>query len=105
LRTYGLYDDVDIFHEWSVDEVAAQVTNGRLVIPLVRFGLLPGHEASGVRWGHYILLYAVQGGGFLYQDPAMRPVEEGRARWISFDQLDRAMAPVYPPRQAVALGS
>jgi hypothetical protein len=105
LPTYGLYDDVDAFHLWSVDEVAAQVTGGRLVIPLVRFGLLPGHEDTGLRWGHYILLYAVQGDGFLYQDPAVRPIQEGRARWISRDQLDRAMGPVWPPRQALALGA
>ena len=107
LSTYGLYEDPDAaaFHQWSVDELTAQVAEGRLVIPLVRFGLLPGHESTGVRWGHYILVYAVQGDGFLYQDPAVRPVEDGRARWISRDQLDSAMAPVWPPRQAVAFGS
>jgi hypothetical protein len=105
LNTYGLYDDADTFHQWTVGEIASQISAGRLLIPLVRFGLLPGHEDSGVRWGHYILLYAVQGAGFLYQDPAVRPIEEGRARWISRDQLDHAMAPVFPPRQALALGS
>ena len=104
LSTYGLYEEPDGFHQWTVDEVFAQVGAGRLVIPLVRFGLLPGHEDSGVRWGHYILLYATQGDGFLYQDPAVRPIEQGRARWISRDQLDRAMAPTWPRRQAVALG-
>jgi hypothetical protein len=108
LPSHGLYegDDADsqTFHTWSVDEIRASVAAGRLVIPLVRFGLLPGHEESGVRWGHYIVLYAVQGDGFAYQDPAFRPIEEGRARWISRDQLDQAMAPVWPPRQAVALG-
>jgi hypothetical protein len=103
--SYGLYDTEEAFHEWSVDELAIQVSAGRLAVPLVRFGLLPGHEDTGVRWGHYILLYAVQGDGFLYHDPAVRPIEEGRARWISRDQLDRAMAPVFPPRQAVALGA
>jgi hypothetical protein len=107
LSAFGLYDDVDagIFHQWSSDEIAAQLGNGRLVIPLVRFGLLPGHEATGVRWGHYILLFAVQDDGFLYQDPAFRPIEDGRARWISRAQLEEAMAPVYPARQAVAFGS
>jgi hypothetical protein len=107
LSTFGLYegDDDTTFHEWSVDELAAQVAAGRLAIPLVRFMLLPGHEASGVRFGHYILLYAIEGDGFLYQDPAVRPIEDGRARWISRAQLDRAMAPVWPPRQALALGS
>jgi hypothetical protein len=106
LSTDGLYDDAadGVFHQWSVDEIAAQVASGRLVIPLVRYGLLPGHETTGVRWGHYILVYAVDGDGFLYQDPAFRPVEAGHARWISREQLDGAMAPVYPPRQAVALG-
>jgi Peptidase_C39 like family len=107
LSMFGLYDDVatETFHEWSVDDIADQVAQGRLVIPLVRFGLLPGHEDTGVRWGHYILLYALQADGFLYQDPAVRPIEDGRARWISREQLDRAMAPVWPPRQAVALGT
>jgi len=107
LSTYGLYEGADdaTFHQWSVDEVSAQVAAGRLVVPLVRFGLLPGHEDTGVRWGHYILLYAIQGDGFLYQDPAVRPIEDGHARWISRDQLDTAMAPVWPPRQAVAFGS
>jgi len=41
---------------------------------------------------------------FLYQDPAVRPIEDGRGRWISRDQLEWAMAPVWPARQAVALG-
>jgi hypothetical protein len=105
LATYGLYEDVDTFHQWNADEIATQVAAGRLVIPLVRYGLLPGHEDSGVRYGHYILLYAVQADGFLYQDPAMRPIAEGRGRWISREQLDRAMAPTWPPRQALALGA
>ena len=107
LPARGLYDDAttETFHQWSVDEIADQVGSGRLVIPLVRFGLLPGHEDTGVRWGHYILLYAIQADGFLYQDPAVRPIEAGRGRWISREQLDRAMAPVWPPRQAVALGT
>jgi hypothetical protein len=104
LASHGLYDD-DAFHEWSISEISANLAAGRLVIPLVRFGLLPGHEDTGVRWGHYILLYAVQGDGFAYQDPAVRPIEDGRARWISNSQLDAAMAPVWPPRQAVALGA
>ena len=73
-------------------------------IPLVRYGLLPGHEDTGVRYGHYILLYAVEGDGFRYHDPAMRPIETGRSRWISRDQLEQAMAPTWPPRQALALG-
>ena len=67
--------------------------------------IAPAHADSGVRFGHYILLYATQGDGFVYHDPAVRPIEDGRARWINREQFDRAMAPVWPPRQAVALGS
>jgi hypothetical protein len=104
LRSYGLYDGDDEFHQWTVDELAEHVRAGRVAVPLVRFGLLPGHEDTGVRWGHYILLYAIDGDGFRYQDPAVRPIEEGRARWISRAQLDQAMAPVWPPRQALSLG-
>src|SRR5215475_6591986 len=61
LATHALYDGdgSSAFHQWTVDEISDELQNGRLVIPLVRFGLLPGHEDSGVRWGHYILLYAV----------------------------------------------
>jgi Papain-like cysteine protease AvrRpt2 len=104
LSTYSLYDDTDVFHQWTVDEIGTQLQAGRLVVPLVRFGLLPGHEDTGVRWGHYILLYAIDGDGFRYQDPAVRPIEDGRARWISRAQLAEAMAPTYPARQALALG-
>ena len=107
LASHGLYesDDPNAFHQWTVEDIAEELQSGRLVIPLVRFGLLPGHEDSRLRWGHYILLYAASGDGFMYQDPAVRPIEDGRSRWISREQLDRAMAPVWPPRQAVALGS
>jgi Peptidase C39 family len=105
LAGHGLYaPDGETFHPWTVDELAAEVGRGRLAIPLVRFGLLPGHEDTGVRWGHYILLYALQGDGFLYQDPAVRPIEDGRQRWISRAQLERAMAPTWPARQALTLG-
>lgn len=105
LLTHGLRDADDSFHQWTVDEIADQVQQGRLVIPLVRFNLLPGHEDSGVRFGHYILIYAFDGAGFTYHDPAMRPVSEGPGRWISAAQLDQAMGPVSPARQAVALGT
>ncbi|MDQ3809342.1 MAG: C39 family peptidase [Chloroflexota bacterium] len=102
---HGLYDSPDAeFHRWSVDEVVDEIDRGRWVIPLVRYAMLPGHEASGVRTGHYIVLYRNEGDGFVYHDPAFDPVEQGRARWISRDQLDRAMNPVLVPRQALALG-
>ena len=105
LTVHGLYDEPDQFHRWTVDEVRDQVDRGRWVIPLVRYGMLPGHETSGVRTGHYILLYAIRGDGFVYHDPAFNPVEQGPARWIPRAQLDAAMNPVLVPRQAMAVGN
>lgn len=105
---HGLYDadaDGQTFHRWSIDDVAAQLQQGRWVIPLVRYNLLPGHETTGVRTGHYIVLYAIDARGFTYDDPAYDPVEEGAGRWISREQLDQAMDPVLVPRQAMALGN
>lgn len=104
VASHDLYEAPDMFHAWTIDEIVDQVDQGRWVIPLVRYNFLPGHESSPVRWGHYILVYALQDDGFLYHDPAFDPVEEGQGRWISRQQLDRAMGPVPVPRQAVALG-
>ena len=104
--TYGLYDVFgQEFHRWTIGEVTSQVALGRWVIPLVRYNMLPGHEDSGVRTGHDIVLYAIDADGFTYHDPAYNPVEEGEGRWISRAQLDRAMDPVLVPRQALALGN
>jgi hypothetical protein len=105
LRSYGLYDDPKNFHKWGVDQVVDQVEKGRWMVPLVRYGLLPGHETSGVRFGHYILLYDWDGTGFTYHDPAFRPISEGEGRWISWRQLDIAMDPVWPARQGVAFSA
>ena len=103
---HGLYDVPDQeFHRWTIDEITAQIKQQRWVIPLVRYNLLPGHESTNVRTGHYILLYALDADGFTYDDPAYDPVSEGAGRWISRAQLDRAMDPVLVPRQAMALGN
>jgi hypothetical protein len=103
---HGLYDVPDSeFHRWTMDEITTQVSHGRWVIPLVRYNLLPGHEATGVRTGHYIVLYGIDGDGFTYDDPAYDPVSEGAGRWINRAQLDQAMDPVLVPRQAMALGN
>ncbi len=102
---HGLYDvPGEEFHKWTIDDVADELAKGRWVIPLVRYGMLPGHETSGVRTGHYIVLYRISGEGFLYDDPAFDPIEQGKSRWISRAQLDEAMNPVLVPRQALALG-
>jgi ABC-type bacteriocin/lantibiotic exporter with double-glycine peptidase domain len=104
---HGLYDNAvdQEFHRWSIDDIEGQVRLGRWVVPLVRYNMLPGHDQTNVRTGHYIVLYRSTGDGFVYDDPAYDPVEEGAGRWISREQLDRAMDPVLVPRQAMALGA
>jgi hypothetical protein len=101
LEPVGLYDGDD-FHRWTVDEVRAQVEMGRPVIPLVKYRLLPGHEASGIRYDHYVVIYGVVGDHFLYHDPSYETAEEGAAHWITSGQLDAAMRITLEPRQAVA---
>jgi hypothetical protein len=97
----GLYAGED-FHRWTVDEIRAQVEAGSPVVPLVKYRLLPGNEGSGVRYDHYIVLHGVQGGRFLYHDPAHALAEDGAARWITAAQLEAAITNASIPRQAVA---
>jgi hypothetical protein len=98
----GLYDGPDQFHRWTIDEVRDELEAGRPVVPLVKYRLLPGHEASTIRFDHYVVLYGVDGDRFLYHDPAYDSSREGAARWISADQLNTAMRSSIVPGQAVA---
>ncbi len=101
IRTHGLYDG-DRFHRWTIAEVREQVAQGHPVIALVKYRLLPEREYSPVRYDHYIVLWALADGGFIYNDPIYPDPEEGFARFISEAQLDAAMQPTLEPRQAVA---
>ena len=103
LETVGLYEG-NSFHRWTVAEIRAQLQAGRLVIPLVKYRLLPGHESSTIRFDHYIVIHGLDGDRFLYHDPAYEFAEEGALRWITASQLDAAVAPTLEPRQAVAIG-
>jgi hypothetical protein len=103
METVGLYDGAS-FHRWTVAEIREQLQAGRVVIPLVKYRLLPGHEASTIRFDHYIVIHGIQGDRFLYHDPAYEFAIEGASRWITAAQLDAAIAPALEPRQAVAIG-
>jgi hypothetical protein len=102
LQPIGLYDAGEAFHHWSVAEVREEVEAGRPVIPLVKYRLLPGHEASTIPYDHYVVIYGLDGDRFLYHDPAYATAEEGAAHWITTSQLDAAMRVALEPRQAVA---
>ena len=92
------------FRRWVIDDVRAEVEQGRPVVPLVKFRLMPGHESSTVRFDHYVVIYGMDGEDFLYNDPIYASDAEGAGRRISPRQLDAAMAAAIVPRQAVAFG-
>jgi hypothetical protein len=101
----GLYADggaSEDFAAWTIEDVRTQLRAGRPVIPLVKYRLLPGYEGSTVRFDHYVVVFGMQGDGFRYHDPAQGSAEDGAARWISAEQLDRAMSSASISRQAVS---
>jgi hypothetical protein len=101
LRAIDLYENGS-FKRWTVQEVEAQLRQGRPVVPLVKYRLLPTHEDSTIRFDHYIVIYGMANGRFLFHDPSWEFADKGAALWISAAQLDAAMAPALEPRQAVA---
>lgn len=100
----GLYASGSSFHRWSLDDVRAELAEGRPVVPLVKYRLLPGHETSGVRFDHYIVIYGMDGDRFLYHDPSFDTARQGAALWMSARQLETAMYASIVPGQAVAFG-
>jgi hypothetical protein len=104
IPTTGLYQESGQFNAWRMDDIRGQLRLGRPVMALVRLYLLPGNEAAGTRWGHYILLTGVTEGGFFYSDPLKPDAAEGTARVISATQLEQTMYASLRPGQAVAFG-
>lgn len=103
-RPLGLANPPE-FYRWTVADIVAEVEQGRIVVPLVKYRLLPGHEDSLVRADHFIVVHGVEGDSLLYHDPAFGYPEEGGAKWMTRAQLDRAMRPAMVARQAVAFAS
>lgn len=102
--TSGLYNEAGQFNAWSLDDIRGQLRLGRPVIPLVRLYLLPGNEQLGTRWGHYVLLTGLTEDGFFYNDPLKVDPTDGRGRYLSAGQLERAIRNSHIPGQALAFG-
>jgi hypothetical protein len=102
VAAHGLYAPDGRFHTWTLDEIRAQLRQGRPVMPLVRLYLIPGYEGIGTRWGHYILLTGIAADGFTYSDPLQTDPVGGATRTIGADQLARAIGNSHIPGQAVA---
>jgi hypothetical protein len=90
-KTFGLRDEPESFHRWSLDEIRQQLRQDRVVIPQVKFRLLPGRTRSLYGGDHYIVLVGLAGNNFIYNDPVDSD-GRGYGRVITAEQLEQAMA-------------
>jgi uncharacterized protein YvpB len=88
--TYGLRDDPETFHRWTLDEIRQQIRQERVVIPQVKFHFLPGRTRSPYGGDHYIVLVGMDGPDFIYNDP-IDSDGRGYGRLITAEQLQQAM--------------
>jgi hypothetical protein len=88
--TFGLRDTPETFHRWTLDEIRQQLRQDRVVIPQVKFRLLPGRTKSPYGGDHYIVIVGVSGNNFIYNDPVDSD-GRGYGRLISADVLTAAM--------------
>jgi len=74
----GLYSTNKQLHNWTIDDLKAQLSQGHPVLMLVHYPELPGHAASGFRGDHYILALGFDASGNLvFNDPATRGGNNG----------------------------
>jgi hypothetical protein len=90
-KTFGLRDEPESFHRWSLDEIRQQLRQERVVIPQVKFRLLPGRSKSQYWGDHYIVIVGLAGNNFIYNDPVDSD-GRGYGRLISAEALEQAMA-------------
>lgn len=102
LAAHGLYAADGSFRRWTVGDVAAELRQGRPVMPLVRLYQVPGYEGVAPRWGHYILLTGLAPGGFYFSDSLKTDPVAGTTGVISEGQLAAAISASHIPGQAVA---
>jgi murein DD-endopeptidase MepM/ murein hydrolase activator NlpD len=82
----GLYGG-SAYHLWSMDDLKAQLSQGRPVLLLVRYWDLPGHESSTYPGDHYVVALGVDASGnVIYNDPAYYDAS-GASRVISQQRL------------------
>ena len=102
IRTHGLFAASGGFRSWTIEDVVAELRQGRPVMPLVRLYLVPGYEGMAPRWGHYILLTGQGPDGFYFSDSLKTDPAAGTGGVISARQLATAMGASHIPGQAVA---
>jgi uncharacterized protein YvpB len=90
-KTYGLRDDPTTFHRWTLDEVRQQLREGRVVIPQVKYRMLPGRSKIGYGGDHYVVIVGLAGQNFIYNDPVDSD-GRGYGRLMTPEQLEAAMS-------------
>jgi len=101
LTPTGLYDGQD-FARWTTKDVEEEIRQGRPVIVLVKYRLIPSHMNANIGYDHYVVIHGVEGDRFTYHDPAYELAEEGAANSMTTAELSLAMRSASIPGQAVA---
>lgn len=57
------------YRRWTLDDVREHLRAGHLVIPQLRYRLMPGREWAGINYDHYLVLTGVDGDDFYFNDP------------------------------------
>jgi len=87
LVAVGPYEGSD-FKRWTAEEVREQLRQGNAFIPQLHLASLSGHEDKDPYVDHYIVIYGLLGGGFVYADSAFpASTLEGGYRFISEERL------------------
>ena len=90
-KTYGLRDDPNTFHRWTLDEIRQQLKQERVVIPQVKYRMLPGRSKIGYGGDHYVVIVGLAGENFIYNDPVDSD-GRGYGRLMTPEQLEAAMS-------------
>ena len=95
--------DEATLRRWTLDDVRAELRNGRVVLPQVKYRALPG-RADSAYWGdHFVVITGMIGDRFIYNDP-IDSDGRGYARLIPAGTLERAMSLASVPKAAFAAG-
>lgn len=101
LRGHGLYADAGL-RRWSLEDLRSQLTQGRLVIPELRFRYMPGRARSDSWDDHYVVITGMRGDDFIYND-SVDADGPGYARVMSSEVLARAWGGSDSPFAAFAI--
>lgn len=90
LRGMGLMDGGEL-RRWTLEEVRAHLRAGHLVVPQLRYNLLPNREDYPDPDDHYVVITGYYEDSFFYNDPIDKD-GIGYDRILSAKELERAWA-------------